>query len=246
MTLTQAGPAFFGLCCALISRQDRAMRILLVEDNDELADMVMARFAADSHAIDRESDGAQADALLRHTKFDIIILDISLPGMSGTDLLRSLRARGDRTPVLILTARSELDDRIAGLDSGGDDYVVKPVDYRELAARARALVRRRSGQAMNQFIAGDFVYDRGAKRAMLGAVDLELRARDVQLLEAFLGNLGRILPKEDVADRIYTFDETPSLNAVEQAVVRLRRKLEGTPLSIRTIRGLGYIADVRD
>ncbi|QYK43611.1 MAG: response regulator transcription factor [Paracoccaceae bacterium] len=220
--------------------------MLLVEDNDELAEMVMDRFLAEGHAIDREKDGAQADALLVHSRFDLLILDINLPGLSGTELLRRLRARGDRTPVLILTARSEIDDRIAGLDSGADDYVVKPVDYRELAARARALIRRRSGQAANQFVAGGLIYDRAAKRATLNGVDLELRSRDVQLLEAFLGSLGRVLSKEEVADRLYTFEETPTLNAVEQAVVRLRRKLEGSPLHLRTIRGLGYIADVRD
>jgi len=222
------------------------MRMLLIEDNDELAEMVMDRFLAEGHAIDREPDGAMADALLVHSHFDLLILDINLPGLQGTEVLRRLRARGDRTPVLILTARSEIDDRISGLDLGADDYVVKPIDFRELAARARALVRRRSGQAANQFVAGGLLYDRAAKRATLDGVDLELRSRDVQLLEAFLGSLGRVLSKEEVADRLYTFEETPTLNAVEQAVVRLRRKLEGSPLQLRTIRGLGYIADVRD
>lgn len=222
------------------------MRMLLIEDNDELAEMVMDRFRAEGHAIDREADGAQADSLLVHGRFDLLILDINLPGLPGTEVLRRLRARGDRTPVLILTARSEIDDRISGLDLGADDYVVKPIDFRELAARARALMRRRSGQAANQFVAGGFVYDRAAKRATLDGVDLELRSRDVHLLEAFLGSLGRVLSKEEVADRLYTFEETPTLNAVEQAVVRLRRKLEGSPLRLRTIRGLGYIADVRE
>lgn len=222
------------------------MRVLLVEDNQQLAEMLADRFASEGHAIDREADGAQALALLRHASFDLVILDINLPGMDGTQVLRELRARGDRTPVLILTARSELDDRIIGLDLGADDYVVKPVDYRELSARARALVRRRQGQADNLFVAGGFVYDRGAKRATLGGVDLELRARDTQLLEALLGSLGRVLSKEDVADRLYSFEETPTLNAIEQAVLRLRRKLDGSPLEVRTIRGLGYIANVRD
>lgn len=220
--------------------------MLLIEDNDELAEMVMDRFLAEGHAIDREADGAEADALLVHGRFDLLILDINLPGLPGTEVLRRLRARGDHTPVLILTARSEIDDRISGLDLGADDYIVKPIDFRELAARARALVRRRSGQAANQFVAGGLVYDRGAKRATLDGVDLELRSRDVHLLEMFLGSLGRVLSKEEVADRIYTFEETPTLNAVEQAVVRLRRKLDGSPLRLRTIRGLGYIADVRE
>jgi two-component system response regulator TctD len=206
----------------------------------------MGRFLAEGHAIDREADGALADTLLVHRRFDLLILDINLPGLPWTEVLRRLRARGDRTPVLIMTARSEIDDRISGFDLGADDYIVKPVDFRELAARARALMRRRSGQAANQLVAGGFVYHRAAKRATLDGADLELRSREVHLLEAFLGSLGRVLSKEEVADRLYTFEETPTLNAVEQAVVRLRRKLEGSPPRLRTIRGLGYIADVRD
>ena len=183
---------------------------------------------------------------MRHADFDVVVLDINLPGMNGYEVLKQMRARNDRTPVLVLTARSQIDDRLIGLDSGADDYCVKPFDYRELAARCRALARRRSGEASNVFVCGSFAFDRGAKRAMLAGADLELRQRELQLLEAFIANLGRVLSKEDVADRIYTFDEAPSMNAVEQTVTRLRRKLEGSPITIRTIRGLGYIADARE
>lgn len=222
------------------------MRILLVEDNADLAHMLADRFSAQGDAVDVETDGMRADELLAHSVFDIVILDINLPKMDGYSVLRSMRNRGNKTPVLVLTARSEIDDRIVGLDIGADDYMVKPVDFRELAARCRALLRRRSGQASNLFKCGNFVFDRSAKRAMIEGIDLELRNRDVQLLEAFLGNLDRILPKEDVADKIYSFDESPSLNAVEQAVTRLRKKLEGSPISIRTIRGLGYLANTKE
>ena len=133
-------------------------------------------------------------------------------------MLRRLRARGDRTPVLILTARSEIDDRISGLDLGADDYIIKPIDFRELAARgpcalcAAALAKPRTSSS-----SAGWSDDRAAKRATLDGVDLELRSRDVHLLEAFLSSLGRVLSKEEVADRIYTFEETPTLNAVEQA-----------------------------
>ncbi|MCK5932791.1 MAG: response regulator transcription factor [Fulvimarina manganoxydans] len=222
------------------------MRILLVEDNQDLADAIRERIGAEGHAIDLETNGAEAEALLRHASFDVVILDINLPGMNGYEVLRAMRGRGDRTPALVLTARSEIDDRITGLDVGADDYMVKPFDLRELSARCRALVRRRSGEASNRFVQGAFEFDRGARRATFNGVDLELRQREVQLLELFLGSLDRVLTKEDVADRIYTFDETPTLNAVEQTLTRLRRKLEGTPIHIRTIRGLGYIANVRD
>ncbi len=220
------------------------MRVLLIEDNDDLAEAVVERLTAEGHAIDREADGALANDLLRHKTFDLILLDINLPGRNGYDILRSLRARGDSTPVLVLTARSEIDDRVVGLDAGADDYLVKPFDFRELSARCRVLARRRSGSATNDFRAGNFTFDRGAKRALVNGRDLELRAREIQLLEVFLGNLGRVLTKEELADKIYTFDETPSLNAVEQAVTRLRRRTQGTPFMVKTARGLGYIADV--
>jgi two-component system response regulator TctD len=222
------------------------MRMLLVEDNDELAETIVDRLRAEGHSVDRERDGNEANALLRHAAFDIVLLDVNLPGRSGYDLLRSLRARGDATPVIILTARSQIDDRVIGLDSGADDYMVKPVDFRELSARCRVLARRRAGNASNVFAAGTLRFDRAAKRATVDGRDAQMRAREVQLLEIMIDNLGRMLTKEEVADRLYTFEEAPSLNAVEQIVTRLRRRLEGTPLVIKTARGLGYMAYLSD
>lgn len=222
------------------------MRMLLIEDNDDLAETIMDRLRAEGHSVDRERDGEEANALLRHAGFDIILLDVNLPGRSGYEVLRSLRARGDDTPVMILTARSQIDDRVIGLDAGADDYMVKPVDFRELTARCRVLARRRAGSASNLFTTGSLSFDRAAKRAMIHGQDVQLRAREVQLLEVLIDNMNRMLTKEDVADRLYTFDETPSLNAVEQLVTRLRRKLEDTPLMIKTARGLGYMAYIAD
>ena len=222
------------------------MRMLLVEDNDDLAETIIDRLRSEGHSIDRESDGDQANSLLRHAQFDIVLLDINLPGRSGYEVLRSLRARDDTTPVIILTARSQIDDRVLGLDAGADDYLVKPVDFRELSARCRVLARRRAGNASNVFTAGDLVFDRAAKRATVRGMDVELRAREIQLLEILIGNLGRMLTKEEVADKLYSFDEAPSLNAVEQIVARLRKKLEGTPLVVKTARGLGYMAYVSE
>lgn len=220
--------------------------MLLVEDNDDLAETIIDRLRAEGHSIDREANGDQANSLLRHAQFDIVLLDINLPGRSGYEVLRSLRARDDQTPVIIMTARSQIDDRVLGLDAGADDYMVKPVDFRELSARCRVLARRRAGNASNVFTAGNFIFDRGAKRATVRGQDLELRAREVQLLEILIGNLGRMLTKEEVADKLYSFDEAPSLNAVEQIVARLRKKLEGTPLVVKTARGLGYMAYVSE
>lgn len=222
------------------------MRMLLIEDNDELAETILDRLRSEGHSVDREDDGDEANELLRHAKFDLILLDVNLPGRSGYEVLRSLRARADTTPVMILTARSQIDDRVIGLDSGADDYMVKPVDFRELSARCRVLARRRAGSATNVFTAGPFSFDRSAKRATINGQDAQLKAREIQLLEIMIDNIGRMLTKEDVADRLYTFQETPSLNAVEQLVARLRRKLDGTPLEIQTARGLGYMAYVAD
>ena len=220
--------------------------MLLVEDNNDLAETIMDRLRSEGHSVDRERDGEAANDLLRHARFDIVLLDINLPGRSGYEILRSVRSRGDPTPIMILTARSQVDDRVIGLDAGADDYMVKPVDFRELSARLRVLGRRRAGSASNVFSAGSLVFDRAAKRASIGGRDAGLRAREVQLLEILIDNLGRMLTKEDVADRLYTFDEAPSLNAVEQLVTRLRRKLDGTPLVVKTARGLGYMAFVAD
>ncbi|HBM60029.1 response regulator transcription factor [Salipiger marinus] len=222
------------------------MRMLLVEDNDELAETILDRLRSEGHSVDREANGDEANDLLRFSSFDIVLLDINLPGRSGYEVLRSMRSRGDATPVIVLTARSEIDDRVVGLDAGADDYMVKPFDFRELSARCRVLARRRAGASSNVFSAGSFRFDRAAKQAHVEGRQLDLRAREVQLLEIMLDNLGRMLTKEEVADKLYTFNETPSLNAVEQLVTRLRRKLEGAPLVIKTARGLGYMAYVSD
>ena len=220
--------------------------MLLVEDNAELAETIIDRLRANGHSVDHERDGNEANELLRHFKFDIVLLDVNLPGRSGYEVLRSMRNRSDDTPVIILTARSQIDDRVIGLDAGADDYMIKPVDFRELLARCRVLARRRAGASSNVFTAGSLVFDRAAKQAMIEGQNAQMRAREIQLLEIMIDNMGRMLTKEEVADRLYTFDEAPSMNAVEQLVTRLRRKLEGTPLIIKTARGLGYMAYLSD
>ncbi|WP_018689991.1 response regulator transcription factor [Ahrensia kielensis] len=222
------------------------MRMLLVEDNDDLAEAILDRLRSEGHAVDLESNGEAANELLRHTNFDLVILDVNLPGRNGLEILRSLRSRNDDTPVIILTARSQVDDRVVGLDAGADDFMIKPFDFRELSARCRVLARRRSGSASNRFEVDGLVFDYRAKRALVNGRDVELRAREVQLLEVFIADLGKVIGKEEVANRLYEFDETPSLNAVEQTVTRLRKKLEGSSLNIKTMRGLGYLAYIDD
>lgn len=220
------------------------MRVLLVEDDVKIAAFVENGLREAGFGVDCTGDGEQALHLALSVAYDAAVVDIMLPRLDGLSLISTLRHRGIDTPILVLSARQTVDDRIAGLQRGADDYLVKPFDFRELSARCRVLARRRSGSASNDFRAGNFTFDRGAKRALVDGRDLELRAREIQLLEVFLGNLGRVLTKEELADKIYTFDEAHSLNAVEQAVTRLRRRTQGTPFIVKTARGLGYIADV--
>ena len=218
------------------------MRILLVEDHASFAASVASRLSREGHSVDIEADGATAATLLKHKEFDLVLMDVNLPGCNGFEILSQMRAGGNETPVLILTARSEVDDRILGLDTGADDFLVKPVDLGELAARCRMLARRRAGQVRNLMVVGNFSFDRGARLLQIDGRDVPIPARELQLLEVFLDQLGRVMTKEEVAHRLYTFEEAPNLNAIEQFVARLRRKLEGTPLRLQTFRGLGYIA----
>ncbi len=220
------------------------MSILLVEDTPDLGEAITARFRGEGHAIEWQGDGAAAEQLLRHERFDLDILDLTLPGMSGFELLRRARARRDTTPVLVLTARSEVDDRVGALDLGADDYLVKPFDFRELEARARALLRRGGGEAAGARHFGALKFDPAARRAFLHGQPPDLPNREFRLLEVFLSRPGRVLSKDDIADRLFGLDSLPAPNAIEVYVARLRRRLDGSGVHIRTLRGLGYLVEV--
>jgi two-component system response regulator TctD len=222
------------------------MRMLLIEDNDTLADACREYFCNLGHPLDWAGSVEQTERNLSFDDFDLLILDINLPGRSGYQLLQSLRAQGRRIPVLVLTARAEVDDRVSALDLGADDYLVKPFDFRELAARCRALLRRERGDASNQMQYGNLSYDLAAHTVRINDQPVDLRPREIQLLELFLNNLDRILTKDDIANRLYTFNEAYTPNAIEQALTRLRKQLADSTLIIKTIRGLGYLAHVND
>ncbi|NVK41146.1 MAG: response regulator transcription factor [Oceanospirillaceae bacterium] len=222
------------------------MRMLLIEDNQALADATREYFLNLGHPLDWAGSVEQAERSLSFDDFDLLILDINLPGRSGYQLLQSLRAAGKRIPVLVLTARAEIDDRVSALDLGADDYLVKPFDFRELAARCRALIRRERGDASNELQFGNLCFNLATQSASVDGRPIELRPREVQLLELFLKNLDRVLTKDDIANRLYTFDEAYTPNAIEQALTRLRRQLADSSLIIKTIRGLGYLAHVDD
>ena len=221
------------------------MRILVVEDDADLGDAIQRRLRRDGYAVDLATDGKTADEILHYQTYEIIVLDIALPSLDGFSILKRLRQRGNRTPVLMLTARSDIADRVTALDVGADDYLPKPFDFREFDARCRALMRRTQGLASGVTKVGKLIFDRGAKSAILNDIQLHLPNREYRLLEIFVGNLGRVLSKDQIASQLFDFDHEAGGNAIEIYVGRLRRKL-GDALTIRTMRGLGYVAEIKN
>ncbi|BAV95986.1 response regulator transcription factor [Lysobacter enzymogenes] len=219
------------------------MRILLVEDNADLADAIVRRMRRDGHAVDWQSDGLKADSVLRYQSFDLIVLDIGLPRLDGLGLLAGLRDRGDATPVLMLTARDGIDDRVRALDSGADDYLSKPFDFREFEARCRVLLRRNRGQAAAVVQVGGFAFDAGAHRVTLDGEAVELPNREFRLLEILIGKLGQVVSKDEIGNGLFGFDDEAGPNAIELYVGRLRKKLAAAPLRIVTVRGAGYMIE---
>ena len=222
------------------------MRILLVEDTPDLAEAIQQRLNTDGYVVDWLSDGLKAAHSLSTLAYALVILDLGLPHLDGISLLRYWRASKYKTPVLVLTARSGIDDRVQVLDLGADDYLVKPVDLRELSARCRALMRRNSGEVSSLSHYGNLIYDRAAAKILINQVEIELPKRELCLLELFLNNLGRTLSKHHIAEQLASFDEELSDNAIELYVARLRKKLIDSHLTIQTLRGLGYIAVLND
>lgn len=216
------------------------MRILLVEDNQALADGLAAVLKGGGNAIDHVRDGAMAEAAVAANSFDLVILDLSLPGMDGLEVLKSLRRRGDRTPVLVLTARGGLDDRVRGLDLGADDYMTKPFEVRELEARVRVLLRRKAGHGASLISHGGLELDLASGTLTAGGETIDLTRRELSILQALMLARGRVVQKQTLLDALTGFDEEISENAVEQYVSRLRRRLQPYGAAIRVARGLGY------
>lgn len=221
------------------------MRIVLIEDNEMLARGIVRSLNDAGHAVDWLADGAAADDFLTGEGADLAIVDVNLPGMNGFEIVRALRRRGASIPVLMLTARGETEDRVAGLDAGADYYLVKPFEMAELSARIRALLRRQSRIAPTEETIGSLRYDRTARRLYGTSGEIELRRRELALFEYLLDHVGRIASKERIADRIYGTGAEIETNAVELLVSRLRPKLAGNGVVIRTARGLGYMLDTR-
>jgi two-component system OmpR family response regulator len=222
------------------------LRILLVEDDKILSDTLAQALRQSGYALDSVTDGNAADAALAQDGFDLVILDLGLPGLDGSQVLKRLRARKSNIPVLILTARDSLSDRVTGLDIGADDYLTKPFDLLELEARIRALIRRRHGLSDTLITYGPLSYNSVDKCAMAHDRVIDLSAREIGLLEILLLRAGRVVSKEQLAESLYGWDEEVGENAIEVGIHRLRKKLEPAGINIRTVRGLGYLLEKPD
>ena len=215
------------------------MRILVVEDDPLLGDGIQAGLAQAGFAVDWVKDGVAGELALKTASHAAVLLDLGLPRLTGLDLLRRMRAAGNKTPVLILTARDAVEDRIKGLDNGADDYVVKPFDLHELAARLRALIRRSAGEAAPLLRVGEIELDAAARRVAFRGAPVELPAREYALLHALMLGAGRVLTREQLTEKLYAWGEEVESNAIDVHIHHLRRKL--APGAIRTVRGVGYV-----
>ena len=216
------------------------MRILIAEDDSILADGLTRSLRQSGYAVDHVKNGVEADTALSMQSFDLLILDLGLPKMSGLDVLKRLRARNSNLPVLILTAADSVDERVKGLDLGADDYMAKPFALNELEARVRALTRRGLGTASTIIKHGPLSFDATGRVAYLNDQMVELSARELSLLEVLLQRAGRLVSKDQLVERLCEWGEEVSNNAIEVYIHRLRKKIEQGPIRIATVRGLGY------
>ncbi|MBO6759243.1 MAG: response regulator transcription factor [Roseibium sp.] len=219
------------------------MRIVIVEDNKTLASGLGHRLRDLGHAVDILEDGFDGDQFLADEGADLVILDINLPGLSGLEVLKNLRGRGDTTPVLLLTGRGETSDRVTGLDLGADDYLVKPFEIEELEARIRALSRRRGTETSHVVQIGPLQFDRGARRLFRDGAAVDLPRRELAVLECLLDRRGQLVPKRVLADHVYGLGAEVEEKVIEIYISRLRKRLAEHDLMIKTVRGLGYYFD---
>jgi DNA-binding response OmpR family regulator len=214
------------------------MRVLVVEDDRMIAKGLHTALKQDGYAVDGVSDGASAAAALRSSRFDVVLLDLGLPERDGLEVLRELRSRGDATPVIIVTARDDVQNRIQGLDAGADDYIIKPFDLDEVAARMRSVLRRAAGRGEPHIRHRGITLDPVSHAVERDGVPVVLSAHEFAVLEALMQRPGSVLSRAQLEDRLYGWSDGIESNAIEVYVHGLRRKL-GTD-AIRTLRGVGY------
>jgi len=219
------------------------MRILIVEDDEILSDSLIRAMAGAGYATDHAADGEHALAMLLDGHYDLAILDLNLPRLDGLAILKQVRVRKPALPVIILTARDSVEDRVRGLDLGADDYLAKPFSVAELEARVRALLRRGQGGGGATLACGSLTFDSIGRRAMLDGTAVELSARELSVLETLLFRQGKVVSKDQLIESLCAWGEEVTPNAIEVYMHRLRKKLEPGGVAIRTVRGLGYLLD---
>ena len=219
------------------------MRILVVEDEPKLNELITARLRREHYSIDSCLSGDAAMDYLACAQYDLLVLDIMLPGISGLELLRSLRGRGDKTPVLLLTALDSIPDRVSGLDSGADDYLVKPFAFDELLARIRVLLRRSDGSVSNVYTLADLTVDCDARTVKRGETNISLSAKEFAILEYLIRNSGIVLSRERISNHIWNYDYEGGSNIVDVYIRYLRKKIDDgfEKKLIHTVRGVGYV-----
>ena len=222
------------------------MRLLVVEDQKDLNEIISRKLAREGYAVDSCFDGKEALLYMKGTEYDGIVMDILLPTMSGIEVLKSMRSHGDVTPVLLLTALGEIEDRVAGLDAGADDYLVKPFDFEELLARIRTMIRRRGSQFSSVITYKDLTVNTASHEVKRGDKEVELTAREYNILEYMLHNIGRAVTRDNLSSHVWNYDYDGGSNVIDVYVHRLRKKLEAagdkdSDKIVETIKGVGYI-----
>ena len=219
------------------------MRILVTEDDTTLAHALQFALQQDGYAVDWYADGIQADAALRQDVYCLLILDLSLPKMDGTEVLRRLRKHNTKLPVLILSGREKPEEKVAGLDLGADDYLSKPFSLSELQARVRALLRRQHGGATPTIQFGNLSFDTNTRSARIDGKEIALSLHEAGVLDVLLRRFGKAVSKEHLVEQLYSHDREASPNAIEVYVHRIRKKIEGAGVTVRTMHGRGYAID---
>ena len=222
------------------------MRLLVVEDEKKLNDLITKKLEKEYYGVDSCFDGEEAVRYVEGTEYDAIILDIMLPKLDGFEVIKRIRAKKNKVPILLLTARDNIDDKVKGLDYGADDYLVKPFIFEELMARIRVLLRRNSGNADNIITIADLKVDLDAKTVFRDDVLIKLSGREYSILEYLIRNKGKILPRERIEDHIWNYEYEGGTNVIDVYIRYLRKKIDDgyTPKLIHTVRGLGYVLRV--
>ena len=222
------------------------MRLLVVEDEKKLNDLITKKLEKEYYGVDSCFDGEEAVRYVEGTEYDAIILDIMLPKLDGFEVIKRIRAKKNKVPILLLTARDNIDDKVKGLDYGADDYLVKPFIFEELMARIRVLLRRNSGNADNIITIANLKVDLDAKTVFRDNVLIKLSGREYSILEYLIRNKGKILPRERIEDHIWNYEYEGGTNVIDVYIRYLRKKIDDgyTPKLIHTVRGLGYVLRV--